>query len=301
MVKQKTQIFQGPVLVGLAALLWATDGLVRYPATGSLDPTLIVFVEHVLAILILGPWIALKYRQQLFSLNLKEWFAAIFCGGAGSALALLFFTASFKYINPSVSVLLQKLQPMMVVVIAYFLLGERPSKKFYIWGGVALVAGIILSCPDLDFKFVRSGLDLHSLGIRYALGASFIWAASTVSSKVLLKRTPPTLATFWRFFFGLISITLLLSLTHQSLRWEVFRPKGTFFFLAYLSLIPGLWAMLVYYSGLARTPAIVTTFIELLYPILAIVLHTVFLHTPLQTTETIAGVVLLFAVTMLSL
>jgi drug/metabolite transporter (DMT)-like permease len=190
---------------------------------------------------------------------------------------------------------------MMVVVIAYFLLGERPTKKFYIWGGVALAAGIVLTYPSMDFKFLRNGLELHSLGIRYALGAAFIWAASTVSSKVLLKKTPPTLATFWRFFFGFIVITTLLTVTHQMPNWHVFKPKGTLFFLLYLSLIPGLCAMLFYYEGLASTPAIVATFVELLYPILAIILHTVFLHTPLQTTETIAGVILLFAVTMLSL
>lgn len=301
MATQKPQALQGPALVGLASLLWATDGLVRYPVTGSVDPSIIVFVEHLIALLILVPWITLKYRKQLFALNAKEWLAALFCGGAGSALALLFFTASFKYINPSVSVLLQKLQPMIVVVIAYFLLGERPSKKFYLWGGVALAAGIVLSCPTLDFRFLSKGLDLHSIGIRYSFAAAFIWAASTVSSKILLKRTPPTLATFWRFFFGFVTITAMLAMTHQMPTWSILKPEGTLFFLIYLSLFPSLSAMLIYYRGLARTPAIVTTFIELLYPILAVILHTVFLHTPLQTTETIAGAVLLFAVTMISL
>ena len=122
----------GPALVGLAAFLWATDALVRYPAINRIDPTLLVFVEHVLAVAILLPWVLSKNRSQLFSLNLKEWLSAIFSGVGGSALGTVFFSASFLYINPSIAVLLQKLQPLMVVLIAYLFLGERPEKQFFL-------------------------------------------------------------------------------------------------------------------------------------------------------------------------
>ena len=297
-----TKNFQGPFFVGLAAFLWATDALVRYPAIETLDPSLIVFVEHVLAVLILLPWVWSRFRKKIFALSLREWIAAGFSGAAGSALATLFFTASFRYVNPSVAILLQKLQPIMVVLIAYFFLGERPAKKFYYWGSIALAAGVVLSFPDLNFKFLRNGVDLHSIGIQYALGAALIWAASTVSGKFLLKKTPPSLATFWRFFFGFVMLTLLLGLSHHlpTLNNLIY-PEGTLTFLLYLSLVPGLCAMLSYYSGLSRTPASVTTFIELLFPIGAVILITVFLHTPLDSTQAAAGIVLLGAVTMLSI
>ena len=301
MATKTAKNLHGPFLVGMAAFLWATDALVRYPAIETIDPGVIVFVEHVLAVLILLPWILYRYRNQLFALNKREWLSAMFSGAAGSAIATLFFTASFRYINPSVAVLLQKLQPIMVVVIAYLLLGERPAKKFFIWGLVALAAGIVLSFRDFNFNFLSQGFNLHSVGIQYAFGAALIWAASTVSGKFLLKKTPPTLAAFWRFFFGFIAVTLLLGLSNKMPSIHIFESSNTVFFLIYLSLIPGLWAMLTYYNGLAKTPASVTTFVELLYPIGAVILNTIFLHTPLEPIQTIAGIVLLFAVTMLSL
>jgi drug/metabolite transporter (DMT)-like permease len=58
--------------------------------------------------------------------------------------------------------------------------------------------------------------------------------------------------------------------------------------------------MLIYYRGLSRTPASVSTFIELVYPIGAVILNTAFLHTPLVPIQIIAGLILTFAVAMIS-
>src|SRR5690349_12578095 len=107
---------QSSLLVAFAAVLWATDALVRYPAAGIIDPTFLVFIEHLLVVIVLLPFIVYYYGTKAFDLSLKEWLAAAFTGIGGSALGTVFFTASFLYVNPSVSVLLQKLQPIMVVV-----------------------------------------------------------------------------------------------------------------------------------------------------------------------------------------
>ncbi len=295
------RIFSGPFLIGIAALLWATDALVRYPAINSVDPTFIIFIEHLLGVTLLTPWIYRHHRKNVFSLSLKEWLAAAFCGIGGSALANVLFTASFLYVNPSVAVLLQKLQPVMVIFIAYLFLGERPNRKFFLWGAVALGAGIVLSFPNLNFRPLSRGVDLHSQGIQYALGAAFIWAASTVAGKMLVLRTAPVLATFWRFTFGLVTLIVLMALAKNPGSWSVLSNSQTFSSLLYLSLVPGLFAMLIYYSGLSRTQASITTFVELIYPIGAVVLNTFFLHTPLETIQTIAAAILLCAVTLISL
>ncbi len=290
----------GPIFVGIASFIWATDALVRYPAIGSIDPTSIVSIEHFLAVLILLPWVLVHFKNQIFSLSLKEWLAAAFCGAGGSALASVVFTASFFYVNPSVAVLLQKLQPILVVVIAYIFLGERPAKKFYFWGTIALAAGVVLSFPDLNFRFLFNKMDLHSKGIQYAFLAAMLWAASTVSGKVLVKRTPVAVAIFWRFFFGAMTLAVLLLLSHKAVPWNSLTVYSSYMPILYLSLIPGLFAMLIYYAGLSRTSASVTAFIELLYPIGAVALNTVFLHTPLEPVQTCAGAILLIAVAAIS-
>ena len=290
----------GPSLVALAAFLWATDALIRYPSINRLDPTFIVWFEHVLAIILLLPWILFKNKKEIFSLSFKAWLAALFSGMGGSAIATVLFTASFIYVNPSVSVLLQKLQPVLVVLIAYPILGERPEKKFYFWGFIALIAGIILSFPDLNFNFISSGMSLHSKGIQYAFGAALLWAASTVSGKVLLQDVSPALATFWRFFFGLLTLSVVMLIAGGLPSMETLQSTETLFVLFYLSLIPGIFAMLIYYKGLAQTPASISTFIELVYPIGAVILNTFILHTPLIPIQIIAGLFLTLAVAMIS-
>jgi drug/metabolite transporter (DMT)-like permease len=315
MAVQSLKTLSGPLLVGFAAFLWATDALIRYPAIDQVDPTFIVFIEHALAVLILFPWLYFKNRNEILSLSPKEWLAAIFSGMGGSAIGTVFFTASFLYINPSVAVLLQKLQPVMVVLIAYLFLGERPDRKFYIWGLVALGAAIVLSFPDMNFRFLTGGMDIESKGVQYAFGAALLWAASTVSGKILLKKTSTAVAVFWRFFFGLIALIFLMAaaktgnpFASPGAHTSVSAMLGSFWnpsspmmlSVLYLSLVPGLLAMVVYYSGLSRTPASVTTFIELVYPIGAVILNTAILHTPLLPVQTFAGLILVGAVAMMS-
>jgi drug/metabolite transporter (DMT)-like permease len=288
----------GPALVAVAGLLWATDALMRYPAAEKLDPVYLVFLEHILAIIAVLPFIIRKYGKSTFGLSRGEFFCAALSGIGGSALATTFFTASMTFVNPSVSVLLQKMQPVMVVVIAHFFLGERPQNKFYFWSIIALGAGIVLSFPDMDFDFIGK-VSLRSTGIQYALAAAFLWAASTVSGKSLLNRTPPLLATFWRFVFGLIALMVIMHFSETFLQQPgIVRPGfgallegNTPYFLLYLSLVPGLIAFLFYYSGLAKTPASVATFI----------LNTTFLHTPLSLVQVIAGIILMLSVTAISL
>jgi drug/metabolite transporter (DMT)-like permease len=262
---------------------------------------LLVLIEHILAVFILLPWCLLQYKNRLFSLNAGEWISAIFSGVGGSALAMFFYSASFLYVNPSVAVLLQKLQPVFVVLIAYLILGERPLRKFYFWGFVALIAVVALSFPNLNFR--DGEVSLSSKGIQYAISAAFIWAISTVTGKALLKRTPTIVASFWRFFFGMVALAIFFGLS--SFSFDLFLPthysSQTIFSVLYLSLIPGLLAMLLYYQGLARTPASVVSFIELLYPIGAVILNTLILDTPLQGVQILAGAVLDFAVARISM
>lgn len=292
----------GPLLVAIAALLWGTDSLFRFKAVTSFDPTFIVFFEHVVGVAILLPWMWTRQRSQFFRLGAKGWLQALIVGAGGGAIATVLFTASFRYLNPSVTVLLQKLQPIFVVLLAFAFLGERPSKKFYPWAAVALAAGFVLSFPDLDLSFVRDTGSVHAKGVFYALGASVIWGITTVAGRALLQRTTPALATLWRYGFGLATLCLIMAGAGISADPRpVFESREALISLSYLSIVTGLIPLCVYYAGMKRTPASVVTFVELLYPVSAVIINTLFLGTPLNATQMGAGGALLFAVTMISL
>ena len=92
----------GPLLVAIAAILWATDALVRYPLIrpgphGGLDPTFVVFFDHALAVALLTPFMLAKFRKQLTKVSPAQWAGLFVLGGGASAIATVLFTASFRF------------------------------------------------------------------------------------------------------------------------------------------------------------------------------------------------------------
>ena len=115
------------------------------------------------------------------------------------------------------------------------------------------------------------GIDLHSIGVLYALGAAAVWAASTVAGKVLVSKIPTSVANFWRFTFGLLGISILMLLTRDPQPWHLLTTSVSALPLIYLSLVPGILAMGIYYLGLTKTSASITSLVELIYPIGAVI------------------------------
>jgi len=290
----------GPLWVAIGASLWATDTLFRLPIVNQLHPVWIVFAEHLIALSVFIPFIIVN-KKNLFVLSKKEWLAAALIGIGGSATATVLFTMSFQYVNPSVSILLQKFQPILTVIFAALFLKEKPSRSFYFWAFVAFCAGVGISFPSFDFSFITKKQLLSSQGALYAFLAAALWSASTVAGKTLLKKTPASVATFWRFCFGLIALSFVIQLFNIPSQSEMLLQTETLRSLAYMSIVPGLIAVFLYYKGLEKTPATVATFVELIFPVVAITLNTFALDLPLNSFQLFCGVIILFAVTMISL
>lgn len=292
----------GPFLIAVASLFWATDALVRMPAVGELDALWIVLYEHAIGVVVLLPLLFLRGTEDLFKLSFRDWMSAVFVGVFGSGLATVFFTASFQFANPSVIILLQKLQPVIVVLLAQAFLGERPSPLFYFLGFIALGAAVGLSFPDLNFDFIQNPKDTHAKGVIYSLSAALIWAVSTVVGKKLVTQVSPVITTFWRFTFGLIGLTLLAVFSNSSApSWGIVTTPKMIFFLVYMGIIPGILAMTVYYAGMRKTTASKVTFAELTFPVSAVALNTLVLNMPLTQAQLLAGAILIGAVTLISI
>jgi drug/metabolite transporter (DMT)-like permease len=290
----------GIMLIGMSATLWATDPLFRVPAVQSVSPVFIVLFEHIIGTALLGAWVFFRNRKEVTALSGTSWLSLFLIGAGGSAIATVLFTASFKHINPSVAILLQKLQPVMVVVFAALFLRERPSRGFWIWALVALVAAITVSFPDFNFSFLSQGIDFHSLGVIFALTAAALWALSTVAGKSVVNKHPPGVVTFWRYFFGLVTLIGLMLAGGESIPWDGMQDPKIWKSLLYIAFFPGISALVLYYNGLRRTTATTATFVELLFPISAVVLNWVFLHDPLIPTQIFAGIILLYSVAKIS-
>jgi drug/metabolite transporter, DME family len=288
----------GPALVVTAAVLWALDGIIRR-SLYVLPPITIVFFEHLIGFLIIAPFFIPKLKKEKWTG--KEKLAMVCIALFSSLLGTLWFTTALlqvNYISFSVVFLLQKLQPIFAISAATIILHEKVDRRYIKWAVLALVAAYFVTFKNgvVDFN-TGSGTAMAAL---YAFGAAFVWGASTALSRYVLLTKPSEVVTGLRFALtvpmALIAVYILGA--WGSLGQLNLSELARFILLA---LSTGMVALYIYYRGLKRTQAKITTLLELVFPTLAIFIDATLYHTLLAPTQYLAALVLLFAIYRLSL
>ncbi len=288
------------VFVILGASLWATDTLFRHPLVRQISPITIVYFEHMFAAALALILVLITDRKRIF-LNLNDTLGAAFVGVFGSAIATVLFTMSFQFINPSVAILIQKLQPIVVILLSAVFLNEKLKAGFFALAAVAMGSAFMISFPTgIHVEDLHS---VNSMGCLFALIAAVLWAVSTVVGKSVLKHTPGNVLTFWRFAFGLLAL-FLVSRRVDQVRIEIpFVPTepAVLRALFLMALIPGFIAVTLYYKGLHKVPASVATILELAFPLVAIWINAYFLGFQLSHVQLLGAVALLASMTGITL
>ena len=170
----------GLLWVALGSSLWGTDTVLRRPLTASLSSYQIVFIEHLILTVILLPLWLRTFR----SLTRVQWAAVLGIAWGGSALGTLLFTEAIRIGNPTTAVLLQKTQPIFVVLLARVALRERLGGRSWIWLFVALIAAYLVS-----FGATPPAALIHHVpaATLFALGAAALWGCSTVLGRFALQ------------------------------------------------------------------------------------------------------------------
>lgn len=285
----------GPIFVIIAALLWSFDGILRI-SLYSLPSSIVVFYEHLLGFLILLP-ISIYKISELKSMCKKEWVAIIIVSIFSGALGTIFYTSALQKINYSqysvVVLLQQQLQPIWTIATATILLKEKLSKRFLIWGGVALIAAYFITFKDLRVNFnTGSGTIIAAL---LAILAGIMWGSSTAISKFVLKKVSHLTATSLRFLFAPMFAFLIIIFQKQTTYLTVLN-SSQWITLLIISITTGMVAIIIYYYGLKKTPARIATICELVWPASAILIDYFLYNKSLNTTQIIGIVVLLVAI-----
>ncbi len=277
-------------------MLWGTDALFRQPLSRHLSPITIVCLEHVVLSAVMLP-VLMAGRREILRLKRAEWTALAFIAVGGSVAATSLFTYSIKYGNPSVTVLLQKSQPLFTVLLARWVLGERPGRGYWICLLPALTGGYLLATPDW-----RAGLAIapsQTSSILTAVGAALLWGASTVFGRYVVTRLPVLILTGLRFTIALPVLAGLYALQPQGSR-ELPSGAGPIAAITGMALIPGLAALVLYYRGLTSTSASLASIGELAFPLTALTANWLFLNIRLGATQFLGAALLIGSVTIIS-
>jgi DME family drug/metabolite transporter len=248
------------VLVAVAAALWGLDAWIRAPLAQSTQVATIVFGEHVVLVLLTLPFLAAALTT-VVRLVWRHVAAAVVIGAGSSAVATILFTRAVveghDFVTP---VVLQKVQPVIAVICAGVILGERPHRRFLYYFVPALV-GVWLMGVQHPFDPSVHG----SKPALFALGAAALWALGTVLGRYLARDMRFEHVATLRFVFGLAGSAVALLV----LGAPAFASAHDTFWIAVLAFVTGFLALGLYYYGLQRTPALAATIAELAFPVSA--------------------------------
>ena len=296
----------GIVFVILAGILWAIDTLIRYPLLGSgVSAEKIVFVEQLFLSVIFIP-LLLRDAKKIGGIKLSTVFYFIVIGVGGQAIGTLAFTKAFMLINPSLVILLQKLQPIVAISLARVLLGEKIKKEFIFWAAIALVGGLLISSLDIlpglaQLDFSMGLLTKNAVwGYSLALIAVGCWGASTVFGKKLSTQGFDEIQIMGgRFVFGLVAMTFYLYYRFGGLTLEW--SGETYGKLLIMVLLSGLAGMYFYYKGLKLISARACALAELFFPFSAVVINWVFLGAKLAPVQIFGAILLIISSSVIQL
>jgi len=261
-----------PILIIIAASLWGADGVIRAVLLKSHSASSIVFWEHCIGAIVLLPFL-LKNLKQIKNLSLKDWLVVSLMSLVSSVLGGYLFTlafaksaAYFDYITPN---LLQKIQPVFVVILAAAFLKEKISKKFLLVLPLALIGSYLIS---FDFKLVALQFSGKEEIFLLSLGAAIAWGSGTIMSKSVLKKLDYKTATALRFALAIPFSFIFVLISGNGLSDLVTFSPFNFLMIFLIVFTTGAFSILIYYKGLKNTQAKVSSILELAYPIVAVLI-----------------------------
>jgi len=296
--ESKNQIFPA-TLVSLAATLWAVDGIVLRPFLFNLPVPLVVFIETTIVAIILTPFFYNNFHL-IKNLHYKDWIAFVgvaFFGGALGTMAItraLFFV---NYVNLSIVIFIQKLQPVFAISLAAIVLKEKLNKEFIIWATTAIIGAYIITF-GFNLPLMDTG-DKTAIAALFALIAAFSFGFSTVLSKRALRNIGFQLGTYLRFSITSV-IMLIIILFTKDFNYITNISTNQFLVFLIIAFSTGGPAIFLYYYGLKKISASVATICELAFPLSAVILE-YFVHGKiLSPVQWIGAIILLFSIIKVS-
>ena len=287
-----------PLAVIFAAILWSLDGFLRQELY-SVSSFLVVTLEHAFGALLFFP-LLIKAWPDIKSLGQRQWISVLWISIFGGILGTFSYTKALSYINYidlSVVVMLQKLQPIFAIALAAIILREKLSQRFIGLAITALTGGYFVtfgttSIADWNDKTIIAAL--------LALLAAFAWGSSTVFGKHVLKQLPFSAVTALRLAVTAIVATIILFATQGGHLQEISLSATQWRNLILIIFSTGAVALFIYYYGLNHLPASHATLYELAWPLSAMILDWFVRGQTLSPAQILGAVLLLGSMILLS-
>ena len=294
----------GWILIIIASTMWGIDGILltpRYFSYGFFDVKFIVFVSHLVPTIILSALFWREYKKiKYFDKN--DFIYYILIALFGGTIGTLSIVKALQLSNFSLSLVtvIQKMQPIFAVILAYFVLNEKPQKKFYIILVITLISLYFLIFGLSNPKFLPKN-NLSSAF--YSLIAAISFGSSTVFGKKVVSKFSFVTTTFYRFLFTtIISGILLIIFSKSSIASsKIYFYNSNIYTLTLIIALYSLSAILIYYKGMITTKATYATICELSYPMSSVIVEAIVFKRILSSVQLLFATILVISIFYLNL
>ena len=199
-----------------------------------------------------------------------------------------------NFVNLSVVILLQKLQPVFAITLAAVFLKEKLSRQFFLWAALAIIGAYLMTFGTNLPDFTTG--DKTTIAALFALLAALSFSSSTVLSKRALRNVSFEMGTYLRFLFfsAVIMLVLVVSLGDIKNISEITTKQAVVFLI--IAFTTGGAAIFLYYYGLKRITASVAAICELAFPLVAVVLEYIVHDNILGSLQWIGVIILLLSI-----
>lgn len=302
-------MIQGALLIALAALLWATTGIVaKFLFTGTeLEAITLGLLRLVVALPFF--WLLMRREQkqlvaahpgqQVAGSSLRSLGLKAFLPLAALGLFQAFYQGSYllavDLTGAGIATLISLcLPPVLVAILAAPLLGEKPNLLTVIAALAAIAGTGMLVVSDMD-----TAGSLRLAGILMALLAAAVYTGFTLTSRYNSAGTPVFTTAFICFATAAL---LLLPVVALSGGFEGLDTLGLkhWLMIVYIGVVPTCIGYVSFFSGMKTTPATLSSIIVTLEPLFVALLAWVILGEVLGPVGIAGALILTIAVIVAS-
>jgi len=302
-------MIQGALLIALAALLWATTGIVaKFLFTGTeLEAITLAFLRLVVAL----PFFWLLMRQEQRKLktanpghslpgsSLRTLGIKAFLPLAAMGLFQAFYQGSYllavDLTGAGIATLISLcLPPVLVAILAAPLLGEKPGLLTIVSAVAAILGTGMLVISDMD-----TAGTLRLAGILMALLAAAVYTGFTLTSRYSSAGTPVFTTAFICFFTAALILLPVVALSGGFGGLETLALRH-WLMVGYIGVVPTCIGYLLFFKGMQNTPATLSSIIVTLEPLFVALLAWVILGEVLGPIGILGATILTIAVIVAS-
>jgi drug/metabolite transporter (DMT)-like permease len=267
-------------------VLWGGTFIAGRVISAHLPPATAGFIRFVFATLALLA--ALHFTEGLRAIariTRRQLLGTMALGATGIFMYNLLFFTALSVLPAGRTSLIIALNPVVTLLIAAALLGDRLSATR--WLGVALaLLGVWVVVTRGDLSQIAQSLGKGELSM---FGAVCAWAVYTLLGRKLLQGLSPVLATLWAAIWGTLFLGLLALRDIPHVHATSFTPE-VWAGLVFLGVFGTAVAFVWYYEGIRQLGAARTVVFNNLVPIFGVLLGWLILGEALSVSLLVGGV-----------